>query len=123
MKLTELKAVYKEACQAMRQEPEDAEFKMWWHVLGSYDERDVRGALMAWWECENGKFLPKPVELKPRAESLARARRQLAMPDFCTNSAVGYRSILIDRDFTRVRCECPECVRKWQRWDSDRTPG
>jgi hypothetical protein len=119
--MTELKAIYKDACRAMRQEPEDAEFKMWVHVLVNHDEHDVRAALMAWWESENGKFLPKPVELKPRVDSLVRARRHLAMPDFCTDSAVGYRGNLINGDITRVRCECPACVQKWREWDSEGT--
>jgi hypothetical protein len=111
MQLEELKVLYREACEALRQEPEPAEFKMWKRVLGSYDERDVRGALTAWQASERGMFLPKPAELKPEAEHLARVRRHAETPEFCKNSALGLRCELKDDKLVTVRCECPECVR------------
>ena len=110
MQLSDLKSLYKEACKALRQEPEEAEFKMWKHVLGSRDERDVRGALMAWWESESGRFLPKPSELKPLAESLARIRRTAEIPEFCKDSALGFRAEVVAGKITRLRCECMNCV-------------
>ena len=111
MQSSELKAIYKDACKAQRQEPEEAEFKMWKHVLGSHDERDVRGALVAWWAGERGMFLPKPAELKPEAERLARIRRNAETPDYCKESALGWLGKLVAGKMTRVHCECPLCVR------------
>ena len=113
MQTSELKALYKEACKAMRQEPEEAEFKMWKHVLGGHDERDVRGALMAWQAGRRGMYLPKPAELKPEAESLARIRRKAEMPDFCNDSALGWCLELLNGKLTKVKCQCVECVSAW----------
>jgi hypothetical protein len=113
MKLSDLKTLYTEACRALRQDPEDAEFKMWKCVLGSCDERDVRGALIEWWKSESGKYLPKPADLKPIADRLARIRRKVATPDFCKDSALGYVKKLIDREIVKVRCECVDCTLVW----------
>lgn len=110
MQRSELRAIYKDACKAMRQDPEEAEFKMWLHVLGSFDERDLRGALNAHWEGENGKFLPKPAELKPKALSLMRIRGNAEAPEFCKESSLGLRRVLNDEGLVTVRCECSECV-------------
>jgi hypothetical protein len=106
MQLKELKVLYKEACEALRQEPEPAEFKMWKYVLGSYDERDVRGALTAWWASERGMFLPKPAQLQPEATRLARIRRYAETPDYCGKCACGWLSKLVDGKITRVPCQC-----------------
>lgn len=111
MHTKELKALYEEACKAQRQEPEPAEFKMWKCVLGFYDERDVRGALVEWWGGERGMFLPKPAELKPLAASQARIRRAAESPSFCEDSALGFRLVVVEGSNTKVRCECPQCVR------------
>jgi hypothetical protein len=110
MQTQELKAIYKEACDAQRQEPEPAVFKMWKHVLCDCDERDVRGALTEWWRSERGRFLPKPSELRPEADRLARLRQRAESPEFCTESTLGWLLKVVDGKNTKVRCECSECA-------------
>jgi hypothetical protein len=112
MQPRELKALYEEACKAQRQDPEPAEFKMWKVVLCSYDFRDVSGALTAWWAGEHGMYLPKPAELKPEADRLARIRRREQIVDFCKECGLGRRCVVgVDGKLTIVRCECAECIR------------
>lgn len=111
MKVSELMALYQSACRGMRQDPEPAEFEIWKSVLGSYDVIDVQIALQDWWASENGKFLPKPADLKPLAEANSRIRQKVSAPDFCKDSAVGLVMKLVEGKLKRVRCECIECVR------------
>ena len=110
MKLSDLKTLYTEACQALRLGPEDVEFKMWKCVLGTYDERDVRGALIEWWSSESGMYRPTPAGLKPIADRLVRIRRKVATPDFCKDSAFGYVGKLVNGQIIGVRCDCAECA-------------
>jgi hypothetical protein len=111
MQTSELRGLYKEACKSMRQEPDEAEFKMWKHVLGGHDARDVRGALEEHWAGERGMFLPKPAELRPEAERLAQNRRAEETPEFCEDSILGWRRVLVDEKLANVQCVCPMCVR------------
>jgi len=110
MQLTDLKSLYKDACLAMRLEPEPGEFKMWKVALLDYDERDVRSALSEWWKSESGRYMPKPADLIPIADRYARIRRKVATPDFCKNSALGYVRKVIDTDIVTVRCDCAQCA-------------
>jgi rubrerythrin len=75
METSALKAIYGEAYTSLRMKPEPAEFKLWQTVLSGYDESDVRGALQAFQASEHGKYPPRPSELKPEADRLARQRK------------------------------------------------
>ena len=110
MQLSELKSLYKDACLAMRLDPEPGEFKMWKAALLNYDARDVRSALLEWWKSEGGRYMPKPADLIPIADRYARIRRKVATPDFCKDSALGYVGTLVNGKIIGVRCECAECV-------------
>jgi hypothetical protein len=110
MKLSDLRSLYKDACLAMRLEPEPGEFEMWKRALVDREERDLRNALFEWWKSEGGRYMPKPADLIPIADRYARIRRKVATPEFCKNSALGYVGKLVNKEIIRVRCNCAECV-------------
>jgi rubrerythrin len=80
METSALKAIYGEAYTSLRMKPEPAEFKLWQTVLSGYDEADVRGALHSFQASEHGKYPPRPSELKPEADRLARQRKTVSAP-------------------------------------------
>jgi hypothetical protein len=123
MQRDELMTLYQRACRGLRQDPEEAEFEIWRFVLGDCEPNDVHVALKKWWAGENGKYLPKPCELKPLAEASARIRLKLEIPDFCRDSAIGFILKLVEGKMIRVRCECIECARAWEWHNKARNRG
>jgi len=120
MKRNELLEFYRKTCRGFRQDPEEAEFEIWTIVLGSCEPNDLSVALKTWLTSENGKFPPKPCQLKPIAEANARIRRKLETPEFCENSGLGMVVKLSGNEMNKVRCECPECARAWEWRDNAR---
>lgn len=118
MKPVETKRLYERACREKRRDAKQDEMNLWHRVLRGFEVRDVESALDAWWAStdrdEKGelrsKWLPSPAELKPLAIAAQRKREAAERIDFCGNCALGWVSILRDRELVKVPCECRERV-------------
>lgn len=83
MNRAEMEKLYTRACKSRRIEPQQEEGQAWLKAFKDFEARDVEAALNAWDNSSElneqgqprGKWLPKPVELKPLIEA-ARRRRE-----------------------------------------------
>lgn len=123
----QLKLIYADARSAVGRVPDKAQSFAWLAVLGSFDEADVRAALVTWWgDTEpvsfgagfrtKGSMMPAASDLKAMVVETLRKRREARRFKPCGRNGCynGQKKVQVDGKEWADIVDC-ECKVAWER--------